>query len=117
MMVKGRPAQSQRPAIKRPPKFNGAGILLRSLSKLLRWTLVGIIAALIIIRISALEQAKKEAGAVADQLTAMEQKEAQLERDIENFNDPEWRSSFWKWRTMRHEPGEYYIRFYDRDSF
>lgn len=113
-MIKAKPVQASKTTVKPPARFGRLGVFV---SRVFRWTLVVIIAVLIIGRVVALEQAKREAAGVRDQLASMEAKKAQLESDIEKFSDPEWRSSFWKWRTMRHEPGEYYIRFYDRGSF
>jgi len=113
-MIKAKPVQAGKSTVNPPARFGRVGVFF---SKLVRWTLVVVIAVLIIARVAALEQAKRESAAVQDQLASVEQKKAQLERDIVKFSDPEWRASFWKWRTMRHEPGEYYIRFYDRGSF
>jgi hypothetical protein len=113
-MVKAKAVQASKSTVKPPARFGRVGVFV---SKLVRWALVVVIAVLIIVRVAALEQAKREAAVVQDQLASIEQKKAQLESDVEKFSDPEWRSSFWKWRTMRHEPGEYYIRFYDRGAF
>jgi cell division protein FtsL len=113
-MVKAKAVQASKSTVKQAARFGRVGVFV---SKSVRWALVVVIAVLIIVRVAALEQAKREAAVVQDQLASMEQKKAQLESDVEKFSDPEWRSSFWKWRTMRHEPGEYYIRFYDRGAF
>jgi hypothetical protein len=84
---------------------------------LFRWGLVALIIALLITRISALNTAKDQARKVEADYAGWQQRQAQVQQELDRFNDPEWRESYWKWRTMRHSPGEYYIRFLDQGSF
>ena len=58
-----------------------------------------------------------EAGRLEAKLAELKREREILMLDIGKFSDPEWRESYWKWRTMRHEPGEYYIDFIEPDIF
>jgi len=58
----------------------------------------------------------RHTASIADEQLAAELSQLQHERDqlreeLDRFSDPDWRAAWWKWRTMRREPGEYYIDF------
>jgi len=82
----------------------------------LRWGLIAVIIVLIFGRVSALRSAKEEGLRLQQEVAGWERTEAGVRQEIDQFNDPEWRENYWKWRTMSHEPGEYYIRFYENGS-
>jgi hypothetical protein len=48
---------------------------------------------------------------LAAELSRLQHERDQLRDELDRFSDPDWRAAYWKWRTMRREPGEYYIDF------
>ena len=58
---------------------------------------------------------KNTTGRSADDLSNryadLERERSELETELTIFNDPDLRASYWKWQTMSHEPGEYFIDF------
>lgn len=81
------------------------------LEGVLRWGVIIIIVSLLITNFNTGETSRSEADGLAQDLTILQRERAELQSELDRFSDPEWRESYWKWRTMRHEPGEYYIDF------
>jgi hypothetical protein len=77
----------------------------------LRWGIVLILCLMIIGGLSARKTSGEEAAALKAEIAQLDIERDGLAGEVEKFSDPEWRASYWKWRTMRHEPGEYYIDF------
>lgn len=88
--------------VNRIPGFLGA---------VLRWGVIIIIISLLITNLNTGKTSRSEADMLAQELTDLQRERAELQSELDRFSDPEWRESYWKWRTMRHEPGEYYIDF------
>jgi len=61
--------------------------------------------------ITARRAAILEAARLESELAELEREKSELQEELNRFADPDWRENYWKWRTMRHEPGEYYIDF------
>jgi cell division protein FtsB len=76
-----------------------------------RWGVLVLLIMLLAGSITARRAAVSDAARLESELAELEREKAQLREEINRFADPEWRESYWKWRTMRHEPGEYYIDF------
>lgn len=81
------------------------------LEAVLRWGIILIIISLLITTLNSGVTSRSEADRLAQDLTDLQRERAELQSELDRFSDPEWRESYWKWRTMRHEPGEYYIDF------
>lgn len=89
---------------------------LTRLWRIARWSAVAALAVFALFKYSNFVVVSREAGQRRAEMAFWEQKQRTLEEEIANYSDPEWRASYWKWRTMTHEPGEYYLRFYDPGS-
>jgi hypothetical protein len=83
----------------------------------IRYGVILLIAVLIIGSYSSRHGSIGEADRLASELSELKVERDQLQQDLDRFSDPEWRESYWKWRTMRHEPGEYYLDFIEPDVF
>jgi hypothetical protein len=83
------------------------------LSLTLRWGFVAVILILAGGRYNAYVDASRQAQKLANECSKWEKTQTDLNTELARFTDPKWRESYWKWRTMRHEPGEHYIRFQD----
>ena len=81
-----------------------------------RWGLVVLIAVLIVGRYRDWGRELGEASKYGSQRAALQQNQAELQKELDQFADPAYRESYWKWRNMRHKPGECYIRFYDGEG-
>jgi len=92
---------------KKKPRFSFGAFLYGAL----RWGVAGLLVSLIVGSYVTSQNARLEAGSLNDQVTTLEHEKTGLQEEIARFTDPEWRENYWKWRTMRHEPGEYYIDF------
>ncbi|MCX6647572.1 MAG: hypothetical protein NTY09_14610 [bacterium] len=84
---------------------------------LIRYGAIFLIAVLMIGSFSSRRVSISEADRLASELSELKIERDQLQQDLDRFSDPEWRESYWKWRTMRHEPGEYYLDFIEPDIF
>ena len=84
---------------------------------LIRYGIIIFIAVLLIGNYSTRRASISEADQLAAELSELQREHAGLQKDLERISDPEWRESYWKWRTMRHEPGEYYIDFIEPGVF
>jgi hypothetical protein len=83
------------------------------------WAIIRVAAICLIVfvgvgRYAAWKEAKEQARALESELAKGQVYEEELQAELDRFADPKWRESYWKWRTMSHEPGEYYIRFNDQ---
>lgn len=83
---------------------------------IIRWSLICVIIAMMFGRVSALRSAREEARDLESERAKWERTRIEVQNEIEKFSDPEWSKSYWKSRTMQHEPGEYYIKFYEETS-
>jgi hypothetical protein len=81
---------------------------------IMRVAALGLIVFLGVGRYSALMEAKEQAKNLEIECAKWEQNRTELQAELDRFADTKWRESYWKWRTMSHEPGEYYIRFNDQ---
>lgn len=84
---------------------------------LIRYGAIILIAVLLIGNYSTRRASISEADRLAGELAVLQNERTELQKDLERILDPEWRESYWKWRTMRHEPGEYYMDFIEPDVF
>jgi len=97
-------------AEKRIPARRKPGLL----SLIGRWGLICILVVLAFGKYNVLMQTSEQARKLEAEVARWEQTQTELEAELNRFADPQWRESYWKWRTMHHEPGEYYIRFQDQ---
>jgi hypothetical protein len=81
------------------------------LGAVIRWGILLFIVVSLIGSVSSRRTYQDEVERLASELTDLQREQSELQSDLENFSDPEWRECYWKWRTMRHEPGEYFIDF------
>lgn len=76
-----------------------------------RWAVLIMLIMLLAGSITARRAAISDAARLDSELAELEREKSLLQEELNRFADPDWRESYWKWRTMRHEPGEYYIDF------
>jgi len=76
-----------------------------------RWAVLIMLIMLLAGSITARRAAILEAARLESELAELEREKSELQEELNRFADPDWRENYWKWRTMRHEPGEYYIDF------
>ena len=91
----------------RSPRFS------RLLEASLRWGIALLLLFLLIGSTSARQTAEKNAEQLAAEVAELERQRDDLRNELDLFSDPDWRACYWKWRTMRHEPGEFFIDFMD----
>jgi hypothetical protein len=88
----------------------------RVIDTIVRWGLVIAVFVLLAGGISARQTAIGNVEALEAELAEILNEKAALEQELIPFSDRSWREAYWKWRTMSHEPGEYYIDFVDAGS-
>ena len=76
-----------------------------------RWVIAVAVLSLLAGSYSARRVAQDNADRLATELAERERERDALQEELDRFSDPHWRASYWKWRTMRHAPGEYYVDF------
>lgn len=101
-----------RRAMKDPEKKTGK--VGQAVEMLIRWGLVILLMLMIGGAFTSRNTSFGQTAALRAEIAEMEVERQELAAELERFADPEWRESYWKWRTMRHEPGEYYIDFVER---
>ena len=82
-----------------------------------RWTLVVVIFIMIVGGTAVKKSAKDDAKGLANELRSMQSERERLKEERDLFNDPNWSEAYWKWQTMSHKPGEYYIEFIEPGTY
>lgn len=104
-------SRAKEPNIARPtfrfPPYLGA---------ILRWALALTILAVLLGSVPAYRSARSTAHFLATQQAELEREQMRLEEEIRQLSDPDWRANYWKWLTMRHEPGERFISFIPQED-
>ena len=80
----------------------------------IRWGLIMVLASLLMGSASANRQALESSAALASEKAKLDKERNGLSDELRQFSDPEWLEGYWKWKTMRHDPGQEYIYFEDR---
>ena len=101
---------ANRPASKAPG-------LPRLLEAAFRWTLVVVIFIMIVGGTAVKKSADNDARGLANELQSMQSERDRLKEERDLFNDPKWSEAYWKWQTMSHKPGEYYIEFVEPGTY
>ena len=101
---------TDRPASKAPG-------LPRLFEAAFRWSLVVVIFIMIVGGMAVKKSADDEAKGLANELRSMQSERDRLKDERDLFNDPKWSEAYWKWQTMSHKPGEYYIEFVEPGTY
>ncbi len=88
----------------------------RIIDTIVRWGLVIAVFVLLAGGITARQAAIGNVEALEAELAEILNEKAALEQELNHFSDRSWREAYWKWRTMSHEPGEYYIDFVEAEG-
>jgi len=101
-----------------PPVDPGPGgfNLRQILEAVLRWSLVVVIFVVLMGALTVQETKEGELRQLEGELASMQAERDLLKENVDLFNDPAWREAYWKYQTMRHKPGEYYIEFIEPGS-
>jgi len=97
--------RTETPSAKPPPRFRSF------IEASFRWAILIGLLILLAGSLTARRAAIRDAARLESELAELEREKAELGEELNRFSDPDWRESYWKWRTMRHEAGEYYIDF------
>ena len=101
---------TDRPASKAPG-------LPRLFEAAFRWSLVVVIFIMIVSGTAVKKSARDDAKGLANELRSMQSERDRLKEERDLFNNPGWSEAYWKWQTMSHKPGEYYIEFVEPGTY